>query len=231
MSKTIKRVGSKINSILLSLKYQLFKRDEGSLITEMGHRDFIGKEFENEGLRQFGLVKELGVTEKSRFLDVACGSLRLGRHLIPFLDEGHYFGIEQHQALIDGGLAEEIDAETVRQKKPTLYTNSNFDLGDLQGIDFAWANSLFSHLVEKDIMTCLVSVEKALGEGGVFYASFFEGRRNMLTQYFGSHSRVGFLYPHDVMAEFGNRAGLDTEYFANMKNSRGQKIMAFKKRS
>lgn len=172
MTGLLDRIGSKVGSIGTSLKYQIFKGDEEKLIDEMGHRQFIGKEFEQEGLRQFEVVKHLGVTEETRFLDVACGSLRLGRHLIPYLDTSGYYGLEQHQALVDAGLQQEIAAELVAEKKPTFFINSTFDLGALEGIDIAWANSLFSHLVEKDILACLASVEKSLSNGGVFLRHF-----------------------------------------------------------
>lgn len=62
-----------------------------------------------------------------------------------------------------------------------------------------------------------------------FYATFFEGRRNRFTQIFGSHSRVGFLYTSEEMASFGRKAGFKTEFFPDVKNSRGQKMMVFYK--
>ena len=229
MLNFVKRIASKANSIGVSLKYQMLRRDEQSIIDQMGHRQFIGKEYEQEGRRQFEVVRQLGVTQQTRFLDVACGSLRLGRHLIPYLEAGAYFGIEQHQALVDAGLKYEIDADVVTEKLPTFYVNSEFDLGDLQDIEIAWANSLFSHLVEKDILICLANVEKALANGGVFYTTFFEGKRNRFTQMFGSHSLVGFLYTKEQMMHFGRTAGFEARYLEDVKNSRGQSTMAFKK--
>ena len=223
------RIRKRIQSVWRSIKLQLFRNNEEKLIQEIGYRQFIGFEFEQEGNRQFEYVKSLGVNPDTRFLDVACGPLRLGRHLIPYLNEQCYFGVEQHQSLVDSGLAHEIDADVVDEKKPEFFITSSFVLNDLEGINIAWANSLFSHLVEKDIMTCLINLEKALAKGGVFYATFFEGKRNRFVQLFGSHSRVGFLYTKDQMAGFGSKAGFETEYFGGVENSRGQKMMAFRK--
>lgn len=229
MQNFFNRVMGRVHAIVLPIRQQVFEQNEEKIIEKLGHRLFIGKEFEQEGLRQFEYVKSLGVAPDTRFLDVACGSLRLGRHLIPYLNKEGYFGIEQHQSLIDSGLEHEIDAEIVSEKLPRFFVSSSFELGDLKGIDIAWANSLFSHLVEKDILTCLTRVKAALTNGGVFYATFFEGKKSLLTQRFGSHSRVGFLYSKEEMMAFGKSAGLVAEYFGDVENSRGQKMMAFRK--
>ena len=42
----------------------------------------------------FGLLSVLGLRERHRLLDIGCGSLRVGRVLIPYLGRGNYVGIE-----------------------------------------------------------------------------------------------------------------------------------------
>ena len=46
------------------------------------------------GARPFKLLYPPEPREIHRLLDFGCGSLRLGRMAIPYLLEGHYFGIE-----------------------------------------------------------------------------------------------------------------------------------------
>jgi SAM-dependent methyltransferase len=206
--RPLKSIISRAKSTTKVLYYQLIAKDDESLVKKMGHRQFIGMEFEEEGCHQLQFCKEkFGVEPTTRFLDVACGSLRLGRHMIPFLNKGNYFGLEQYQYLVDAGLEHEIEKEHVEEKKPTFFVNSSFQLDGLSGINVAWSNSLFSHLTKNDIVSCLISVRNALADDGVFYATFFEGRHNRIAAMFGSHSRLGFPYPHEEMAEFGREAG------------------------
>lgn len=73
----------------------------------------------------FGLLTALGLRGRRRLLDVGCGSLRLGRLLIPYLDVGNYYGMEPNQWLVDEGLAQELGREIVALKKPHFsYTDS-----------------------------------------------------------------------------------------------------------
>jgi len=60
------------------------------------YRAFVGPTYRYDliGAQQFALLYLLGLRETHRLLDFGCGSLRLGRMAIPYLLEGHYFGIE-----------------------------------------------------------------------------------------------------------------------------------------
>lgn len=50
-------------------------------------------------------------------LDFGCGSLRLGRLLILFLNDGRYFGIDPNRWLIEEGLERELGRDAARIKK------------------------------------------------------------------------------------------------------------------
>src|ERR1700753_963856 len=58
------------------------------------------------GKLQYHFLVANGLRHNHRFLDMACGSLRLGQYLIPFLDEGNYRGIEGEKGLGDAGLGD-----------------------------------------------------------------------------------------------------------------------------
>lgn len=60
------------------------------------YRAFVGPldRYDLLGAGQMALLYLLGLREHHRVLDFGCGSLRLGRLLIPYLRPGRYFGIE-----------------------------------------------------------------------------------------------------------------------------------------
>ncbi len=58
---------------------------------------------------QFALLMNLGMRETSTICDVGCGSLRVGRLLIPFLLTGGYCGIEPERWKIEEGIEHEVE--------------------------------------------------------------------------------------------------------------------------
>ena len=67
-------------------------------IKKWGHRSYIGgpdlETWFGIGKHQYHYLLSNGLLSHHRFLDLSCGSLRLGQYLIPFLEEVHYFGLE-----------------------------------------------------------------------------------------------------------------------------------------
>jgi SAM-dependent methyltransferase len=128
---------------------------------------------------QFNLLTALGLRDKHYLLDIGCGSLRAGRLLIPYLQPGHYFGIEPLPWLIQEGVDKEIGEGQVRLKRPTFSHDENFSLGVFnQQFDFMIAQSIFSHTSQAQIKRCVAEAKKALKPDGVFAATFFEGPVN-----------------------------------------------------
>jgi SAM-dependent methyltransferase len=157
---------------------------------------------------QFNLLCSLGLREYHYLLDVGCGSLRGGRLFIPYLLPGRYFGTEPEQWLIDEGLDRELGRDIVRVKRPTFSNNADFQLSAFgRSFDYILAQSIFSHAPHDDIRTCLSEARRVLVPGGVFAATFWEGRKD----YDGKE----WVYPGTVpyqlesMVRTANGAGLD----------------------
>ncbi|HEY2200624.1 MAG TPA: hypothetical protein VGH56_01955, partial [Solirubrobacteraceae bacterium] len=69
-------------------------RVEGDLgVGMVGHRAYIGGRWEEYGQLEFDFMVERGLRPEHVMLDIACGSLRAGVRLIPYLDAGNYLGI------------------------------------------------------------------------------------------------------------------------------------------
>jgi hypothetical protein len=71
------------------------------------------------------LVKE-GLRPDHVFLDIACGSPRAGRLLIPYLDPDNYLGIDKHAVLIEAGKTKEIESDVLEAKHPELWFPTAF---------------------------------------------------------------------------------------------------------
>lgn len=136
----------------------------------------------------FGLLTALGLRGRHRLLDVGCGSLRLGRLLIPYLDVGNYHGMEPNQWLVDDGLALELGREIVGLKKPHFfYTDSVAQMGQAGVFDFAMAQSIFSHCGSDLLRQHLNDVFAALAPTGVLLATYVIGNVDS--------ADAGWVYP------------------------------------
>ena len=138
------------------------------------HRRWVGGDWERKGRIQIEFMKRRGLEPHHKFLDVGCGVLRGGLHLIDYLEPGNYHGIEAQEARIAAG-EWELRQAGLEHKKPNLLVNEAFEV-DLFGgtFDYALALSLFTHLDLNHIVRCLYKVGESLNEQGEFYATFRE---------------------------------------------------------
>lgn len=147
------------------------------LNTSDAHRDLIGGLWEKMGRHQFDYLCSQGLRPTDKLLDIGCGSLRAGVHLVPFLDANHYFGIDLVPELLQLGyereicplgLADRLDRAT------NLMATADFTIPFPDVLfDVALAQSLFSHLPINHLRLCLYKLRLRMKEGGMFYATFF----------------------------------------------------------
>jgi hypothetical protein len=69
----------------------------------------------------FNLLTTLGLRQHHSLLDVGCGSLRIGRLLIPYLNQGKYFGVEPNEWLVKEGIKRELGEALLQIKRPTFF--------------------------------------------------------------------------------------------------------------
>lgn len=140
------------------------------------HRQMIGGLWDEMGQLQFDYLIARGMTPASVLLDVGCGSFRLGVKAAPYLNAGHYFGVDLSESLIEAGYAHEFDdALRARVPRSNLVTTDNFDFESLPGqIDFAIAQSVFTHLPLNHLRRCLAMLAPKMRVGGEFLVTYFE---------------------------------------------------------
>jgi SAM-dependent methyltransferase len=165
---------------------------------------------------QFSFLLAAGMREEHRVVDLGCGSLRLGRLLIPFLLPDRYFGVEPNEWLVREGFERELGNDIKEIKRPRFRYVDDFSLdGFGEQFEFAIAFSVFSHTYPDLAEIGLRQVAQTLAPGGVLIATFVEnktgatGRSSLLAP-----NGEGWLYPKCVKytwEEFSavlDRAGL-----------------------
>jgi SAM-dependent methyltransferase len=90
------------------------------------HHQFYGRPW-IMGRFYFDWLLKQGLLPSHRVLDLGCGSGRFGIWLIPFLDEGHYFGIDPHLRSLVAFANYEIVLHGLAKKRPRLFLNGDFN--------------------------------------------------------------------------------------------------------
>src|SRR5438034_6801782 len=155
------------------------------------YRAYVGppEDYDLIAAMAFNLLTTLGLRQHHSLLDVGCGSLRIGRLLIPYLNRGKYFGIEPNQWLVEEGIKKEIGEALLEIKRPKFYfTDSPAILAEVKiAFDFAVAQSIFSHCGLDLIAPWLSFIAKSLAVDGALVATFFPRENDNI--------EAGWTYP------------------------------------
>ena len=139
------------------------------------YRAYIGppKDYDLVSSMVFNLLTCLGLRQDHKVLDIGCGSLRVGRLLIPYLNAGNYFGVEPNSWLVDDGIKNETGRDQIEIKRPTFsFHDSLEEFKTPLKLDFAIAQSIFSHCGKDLIEAWLSQVSFHLKNNGALIATF-----------------------------------------------------------
>lgn len=155
---------------------------------------------------QFSILFNHGLRASHKVLDFGCGSLRLGRLLIQYLDIGNYYGIEPIKKLVEEGIRKNYLAELIKAKKPNLYYADDCNMAYFgKSFDYIIAYSIFTHMPEEQIKKSLSSAFGAMTRKTIFLATYFEGKKNnSLEEWTGN----GIYYKPQSMFEMIKNASL-----------------------
>ena len=205
--------------------------DDADAIHDVGHRRFVGGNDEywsKISSLQFEFLVSEGLKPSDFFVDVACGSLRGGIRLIPYLDRGHYTGIDKHIELIIYGIASELGESAYREKRPRFIIDDQFDFSKLRTmVNFGLAQSLFTHLTREHISLCLHRLRSRAAAGCRFFATFFEAEIDTPNPE-ASHSHGIFRFTRQDMEQVGREAGWTPLYVGPWGHPRGQHMMEYR---
>ena len=77
------------------------------------------KVFGKAGKRVYKLLRTEGMVRHSVCVDYGCGSLRVGVHILKYLDPGHFWGLDVTDQFFSQGI-DLVGTEIVAQKRPQL---------------------------------------------------------------------------------------------------------------
>jgi len=125
--------------------------------------------WELRGSFQLYFLKKMGLQPSCKLLDIGCGPLRAGIHLIKFLNQGNYCGVDYNESFIRAA-KKIVEDKGLSEKKPTLHAVKNFDFSCLNGnFDFAIAFSVLNHCNRFQRHHFLKVVHKTLKRNGRLY--------------------------------------------------------------
>jgi cyclopropane fatty-acyl-phospholipid synthase-like methyltransferase len=127
---------------------------------------------ETSGRLQFELLKQEGCQPSSRVLEVGCGCLHAGVHLMQYLNRGGYAGIDPNSWLINDAIKQPAIQRLVEAKQPQFLFRTDFDAGSLnQTFDYVLSHSVLSHAAHWQLEEYLRNTSKVLAPGGRIVAS------------------------------------------------------------
>lgn len=217
------------------------KGSAANAVKDGKHRSYIGGLWDEMGILQLEFLIGRGLKPSDKVLDLGCGCLRAGVHLVEYLDTGNYFGIDINEELLTIGYDVELNKLGLCGKLPRhhLIANGKFSVDDLpKDLDVILTTSVFTHLSFNRIRLCLESVHPALRPGGVFYASVFVAPDDQPTyipvvQLAGEVTSYADEDPYHYRISDLEYAALGLpwrlEWIGDWKHFRNQKMVAFHK--
>jgi SAM-dependent methyltransferase len=185
----------------------------GLMTGDAHYRAYVGppEDYDLIAAMTFNLLTTIGLRQHHTLLDVGCGSLRVGRLLIPYLNRFNYAGIEPNAWLIEEGITREIGRDMVEIKRPRFLIADSAEIlrGAESSFDFAVAQSIFSHCGPDLLARWLRGLASLLTPTGALLATFLPGTQSCV--------QTGWIYPKcveyrlDSMQGAAEAAGLQFE--------------------
>jgi cyclopropane fatty-acyl-phospholipid synthase-like methyltransferase len=124
------------------------------------------------GRLQMEVLQREGCMPGSHVLEVGCGCLSAGLHLIEWLDADRYVGIDPNPKLREAALKDPNSRQLVERKRARFLSNTEFDASSLgTKFEYVLSHSILSHAAHWQLPLYLKNTAKCLAPGGRIVAS------------------------------------------------------------
>jgi cyclopropane fatty-acyl-phospholipid synthase-like methyltransferase len=158
------------------------------------YRAYVGppQDYDLVAAMSFGLLVALGLRQHHRVLDIGCGSLRVGRLLMPYLNKGGYTGLEPNRWLVEEGIEREVGRDQIRIKQPTFIFEATADelVDGAARFEYLLAQSIFSHCGPDLLEGWFAQSAQLLADDGALVATYLEDSAD--------NDVKGWIYPDCV---------------------------------
>ena len=197
------------------------------------HRQAYGGQWATTGAWQFEMLRQQSLGREQFILDLGCGSLTGALHLLPYMDQSHYWGYENRPSLYEASILVELKRAGIRDDKGHFMINGTFDFSECPyRFDVAVANAFFRRLSLNQIGHCIANVLAYLKPGGRFFATWLD---NPDPKTFEPIERTGgtlsypdaepFHYSFDILASVCDMLGADIEHMDAPPHPMGERML------
>ena len=196
------------------------------------HRDAIGGMWEELGDFQAHLLKSEGLSPEHTLLDIGCGPLRAGVQIIPYLADGHYYGVDRNASFLAAGRAElQTYAPGTRV---TLHCDESFAFETFERtFDYLLCFSVSTHLDAHAVQRLFNAAAKVMHKESLFLCTAFivpEENKNHFyrhpdTETTSFPDKDPFHYTWGELEEFAREAGIQLGLITQFSHPRGQTLI------
>jgi SAM-dependent methyltransferase len=129
--------------------------------------------YDTIGATQFGILTLFfGLRERHKLLEIGTGPLRAARFLIPYLNEGHYWGVEPKTESVRLGIEFELGSQMANNKKPHFSARDDFGFDEFQEqFDYVLSYSVFTHLPPPHIPIVFAKAARCFHDSSMMLAT------------------------------------------------------------
>ena len=171
------------------------------------YKSFCGPEklYYRGGDKLFLFLKKAGLKSSDSLLDVGCGSLKVGRLVIPYLQPKKYYGIEPERKWLENGIQNEIPKQVLEFKKPKFSYSRHFFLqGFGVRFDVVVAFNVFIHCGTKQLEIFLGNLNKAMSMTGYLLMNIKLGDKTKETPWTDRHCRYPYSSHFETVYDIKN---------------------------
>lgn len=142
-------------------------------IETTGYRAAIGggENWDAHGDLQRDFLKSRGLKPSHRLLDIGCGTGRLARKVVPYLDRGNYHGVDIAEAAVIAATELSLE-ERWGERQPTFHIGEIPPPTDVGTFDFLWSFSVFIHLPQSIMESVMGRAAAVMHPGSQFFWAY-----------------------------------------------------------